>query len=150
MRNTAFFIAMLATGTALGPALAHLFELPNKIGMTEQAYFATQQAYRGWDRLAFVLIVELGAMIWTAVLYWGEPRVRWPVLGAIAGVLLAQAVFWTWTYPANVATQNWTAIPANWEQLRHRWEYSHAAGAVFQLLALASLTVGLLARSGQR
>jgi hypothetical protein len=146
MRNLAFFIAMLATGIALGPALAHLFELPNKIGMAEHDYFTVQQAYRGWDRLAFVLIVELGAMIWLAVLYWPEPAVRWAVIAAIGCLAIAQAVFWAFTYPANVATANWTKIPENWEMLRQNWEYSHAVGATFQFLALASLTVAVLSR----
>jgi hypothetical protein len=146
MRNLAFFAAILATGIALGPALAHLFELPNKIGMTEQNYFTVQQAYRGWDRLAFVLVAELASMIWLAVLYWHEPGVRWPVLAAIVCLGVAQAVFWAFTFPANVATANWIRIPENWEVLRRNWEYSHAAGAVFQLLALASLTVALLSR----
>jgi hypothetical protein len=55
------------------------------------------------------------------------------------------AVFFTWTYPGNVATKNWTVAPANWEYLRTRWEYSHAANAglafaSFCLMTLASLT----------
>ena len=67
---------------------------------------------------------------------------------AVAGCLCMAttlAVFFTWTYPGNVATKNWTVAPANWEYLRTRWEYSHAANAVlafasFCLMTLASLT----------
>jgi hypothetical protein len=32
-RSTAYSVALLATAVALGPAFAHLFELPAKIGM---------------------------------------------------------------------------------------------------------------------
>jgi len=34
--------------------------------------------------------------------------------------------------------------PDNWEALRLQWEYSHAGGAVLQLVAMASLIVGAL------
>ena len=46
---------------------------------------------------------------------------------------------------ANAATQNWTVVPAGWEDLRTRWEYSHAVNAAltfgaFCFIALAALT----------
>jgi hypothetical protein len=146
MRNIIFFIALLSTATALGAALAHLFELPNKIGLPAGQYFVVQQAYNGWDKLAFLLLVELLSMIGVAVLYWQQPVVRWAALVAIACLVAAQVLFWLFTYPANVATSMWTAIPDNWEQLRRNWEYSHAGGAIFQLLAMAALIVGVLSR----
>jgi hypothetical protein len=55
-------------------------------------------------------------------------------------------VFWIWTYPANQATGNWTVQPENWEILRRNWEYSHFAGAVFQVLAMAALIIAVLRR----
>jgi hypothetical protein len=76
-----------------------------------------------------------------------EPRVFWPTVIAIVCLLCAQAAFWAFTYPANVATDNWTAIPADWESLRTRWEYSHALGAAFQVLAMSALIVAVLARA---
>jgi hypothetical protein len=61
------------------------------------------------------------------------------------------AGFWTYTFPANVATENWTKVPEDWEALRWRWEYSHVAGAVCQILAMCGLIVAVLARNpGQR
>ena len=146
MRQISFFVAMLATAIALGGALAHALELPNKIGLPVNEYFTVQQIYRGWDKLGFLLAVELAAMIATAILYRHEPAVWWPVIVAIASLVVAQAIFWTFTFPANVATSNWTKIPENWEQLRRNWEYSHAAGAFFQLLAMAALIWGALSR----
>lgn len=145
-RNIAFFIALLATALALGAALAHALELPNKIALSRDDYFVVQKAYRGWDRLAFLLLIELSAMAAVTYLYWGQPPVRWPVLAAIACIFIAQAIFWSFTFPANMATSNWTAIPPNWEALRRNWEYSHAAGALFQCLAMASLIIAVLSR----
>lgn len=49
-----------------------------------------------------------------------------------------------------VATDNWTDIPANWEVLRRSWEYSHAVGAMFQVLAMSSLIIAALARGKRR
>ena len=40
--------AILLTALALVPAGAHLFELPNKIGLSQQDYFVVQGIYRGW------------------------------------------------------------------------------------------------------
>jgi hypothetical protein len=56
------------------------------------------------------------------------------------------AVFFTWTEPANRATDYWTTIPANWAALRDQWEYSHAANAVITFIALCAVTVSVLTR----
>jgi hypothetical protein len=145
--NVAFFVALMATALALGGALAHAFELPNKIGLPAAEYFVVQKAYRGWNRLAFVLLVQLIAMIAAAVLSRHRRRAMWATILAILCLVAAQAVFWIWTYPANVATENWTSVPADWRVLRRQWEYSHAAGAAFQLIAMAALAVAVLSRT---
>jgi len=142
-----FFIALLATALALGAALAHALELPNKINLPEREYFIIQQVYRGWNQLAYLLVIQLISMLAVAVFSWYKPRVLWPTLAAILCLLCAQALFWTFTYPANVATDNWTAIPADWDSLRTRWEYSHALGAAFQVLAMSALIIAVLGRA---
>jgi hypothetical protein len=35
-------------------------------------------------------------------------------------------------------------MPANWQQLRWRWEISHATNAVITFVAFCSLTISLL------
>ncbi|HEU4618483.1 MAG TPA: DUF1772 domain-containing protein [Gammaproteobacteria bacterium] len=144
--DVVFFVALLATALALGAALAHALELPNKIHLPKDQYFVVQQAYNGWNRLAYLLLVELLSMIALAFMSRRDPRVFWAVVAAICCFAAAQAVFWIFTYPANVATANWTRAPESWEALRARWEYSHAAGAAFQTLAMASLIVAVLGR----
>jgi hypothetical protein len=142
-----FFVALLATALALGGALAHALELPNKIGLPGDEYFIVQKAYRGWNRLAFLLAIQLVSMIVLAVMSRGNPLVFWAVVAAIAFLASAQLLFWLFTFPANVATENWTVMPANWQDLRRQWEYSHAGGAAFQILAMSSLIVAALARN---
>ena len=146
LRDIVFFIALLATALAMGAALAHALELPNKIHMSQADYFVVQQIYRGWDRLAILLAVELVSLLLLAALYGHDRRVLIPLFGALCGLVAAQAVFWIWTFPANAATNNWTAQPEAWRQLRSQWEYSHLVGAGFQLLAFASLAVAALRR----
>lgn len=53
---------MMATGIALGGALAHVLEMPNELGMDQAAYLATQGAYRGWALLAIVLVGDLSQL----------------------------------------------------------------------------------------
>ena len=142
------FIALLSTAIALGGALAHLFELPNKIGLPRGEYFVVQGIYRGWWQLAYVLVVELVSMLAVVILYRRQPRVFWFAMFAVACLVAAQAIFWTYTYPANAATENWTTVPPNWEALRRQWEYSHAVGAGLQLLAMSFLIIAAL-KSGK-
>jgi hypothetical protein len=144
LKQWANFVAFLFTALALGPALAHLFALPNKIALPEAQYFVAQGIYRGW---AFLGIVVIGALVSTLalaiVLHHDRGPMAWALLAflCIAGT---QAIFWTWTYPANAATVNWTMVPPNWETLRTQWEYSHAASACLNLAAMISLTLSLL------
>ncbi len=143
MKIAAFF-AILLTALALVPGGAHLFALANKIGMPQDQYFVAQSIYQGWALLGAVLF---GALIANLILAVSLRRQRVPCLLAAAGVVLVGlnlAVFFVWTYPANVATANWTVTPADWESLRRQWEYSHAANAIVMLLALCCVTIASL------
>lgn len=53
-------------------------------------------------------------------------------------------VFFTFTYPVNVQTDNWTMLPENWPALRNLWEYSHAVNAGLYLIALIFLILSVL------
>jgi hypothetical protein len=139
-----FFVALLSTAVTLGGALAHLFELPNKIALARDQYLMVQGIYRGWNRLAFLLAVEFLSMSALVAMGWREVRVFRPAVVALVCLLAAQAVFWAFTYPANVATANWTMLPAEWEALRRSWEYSHALGATLQMAAMAALICAVL------
>lgn len=146
-RDVAFFVAVVGTALALGGALAHAYELPNKIDLSRDEYFIVQRAYDGWNQLAYVLAIQLAGIVAVTILHRDQPRVVW--LGAIAlgGWIGAQAIFWVWTFPANQRTENWTARPEDWESLRLQWEYSHLAGAALQLLAMMALVVAMLRRA---
>ena len=142
--KTVQFLALVLTALALVPAGAHLFTLPNKIDLAHEQYFIVQNIYRGWALLGIVWIGALLANFALAVMLRGRGRPF--ILALIAGlcVVVMFAIFFIWTYPANQATDNWTTIPANWEQLRRQWEYSHAVNALVTFAAFCSVALSVL------
>jgi hypothetical protein len=145
--KTVMFLAVVLTALALIPYGAHLFALPNKIGMTREQYFVAQSAYNGWALLSVILIPAMLINIVLAVMLRGEAGFMCAVAGCtcMAATLL---VFFAFTYPANVATQNWTVMPADWEMLRRNWEYSHAANAGLAFASFCLIVLATLVRRG--
>jgi heme/copper-type cytochrome/quinol oxidase subunit 1 len=133
--------AAVLTALALVPGGAHFFEMPNKIGLPEKQYFIAQSIYRGWALFGIVIFAAIGANLLVALLLYRRRKPFW--LSLSAGLILAGTlvVFFAWTYPANQATANWTAVPADWQTLRVQWEVSHAANAVLTLIALCCAAV---------
>jgi hypothetical protein len=141
-----FFTAIVATLLSLAPGLAHLFELPHKISLPREQYFTVQQIYAGWELFGIDVLIQAISL---SMLAWRSSREYYvfrPVMAALIFMVLAQALFWLFTFPANSITDNWTRMSADWEGLRWQWEYSHAAGAICQLLALCFLIAALFAR----
>lgn len=125
----------------LAPAGAHLFALPNKIDLPRDEYFAAQQVYRGW---AFLGILTFSTLAENAALAFVVRDQIWPFLFALVAALAIAStlvIFFIWVFPGNQATANWTAISQNWENLRARWEYGHAASALVTVLALCCTTL---------
>lgn len=141
------FCAILLTALALVPAGAHLFELPNKIGLSQEAYFIVQGIYRGWALFGIVLTGSILANLTLSIRLRHRRRAFWLALSAFVLMASTLVIFFIWTFPANQATSNWTTVPANWRELRAQWEYAHAANAVLTVLALGCTTAAaLLAR----
>lgn len=138
------FLALVLTALALVPAGAHLFELPNKIGLSQDRYFIVQDIYRGWALFGFVLLPAVAANLILAIMLRDQGAPFWLALLAFLCTASSVAIFFMWTYPANKATSNWTVAPANWEVLRTQWEYSHAANAVMTFIALCSVALSVL------
>jgi hypothetical protein len=150
MRLTAArFFSLLFAALALTPALAHLLELPNKIGLSRGDYLTVQQIYRGWALLGFVVAGALLSTLILTIIVRKRPKEFALALIAFLCIVGTQIVFWTFTFPANQQTSNWTVLPENWMALRAQWEYSHAASAVLNLIALIALIFSVLVRDKQ-
>jgi hypothetical protein len=129
------FLSLVFTALALVPYGAHLFSLPNKIGMTEAQYFIAQSIYQGWALLSLILIPAMLFNIVLAYLLRSDRPAFYMAAAGCALMAATLAVFFAFTYPANVATQNWTVSPGHWVELRRQWEYSHAVNAGLNFLA---------------
>lgn len=143
--RTVKFLAIVLTALALVPLGAHLFVLPNKILLTESNYFIVQNIYRGWALFGIVLF---GALFANLTLAWALRGQRAFVFVAIClGCLVANLViFFAFTFPANQATNNWTEVPADWQQLRWQWEVSHALNALIAFCGFCSLAFSMLVK----
>ncbi|MFA7388279.1 MAG: hypothetical protein WCZ87_11550 [Thiohalobacteraceae bacterium] len=138
------FFSLLFVALALAPALAHLLELPNKIGLSRDEYLIVQQIYRGWAMLGFVIAGALLSTLALSFMVRKSPREVALTLTAFFCIVGAQILFWTFTFPANQQTRNWTVLPESWMLLREQWEYSHAAGAVLNLIAFIALILSVV------
>lgn len=147
--NAARFFSLLFAALALAPALAHLLELPNKIGLSRDEYLTVQQIYRGWALLGSVVFGALLSTLVLTIMVRGRRKAFGLALTGLLCIAGTQVVFWTFTFPANQATGNWTTLPENWMALRAQWEYSHATSAVLNLIALVALILSVLARDSE-
>ncbi len=64
-------------------------------------------------------------------------------IGALS-LALSLVIFFTWTFPANRATANWTEIPGNWEILRRQWENAHPVDAVITFVGFVSVLLSVV------
>jgi hypothetical protein len=145
-RNILRFLSLLLVGITMSAGLAHVMALPNKIGMSAEDYFVAQQTYAGWALIGIAMIGALIVTLLLALMTRSAPREFIPALIAFICMAAALAVFFAFTYPANQATENWTVVPQDWEQLRAQWEYSHALGAALVFAAFIALVVAVLSR----
>lgn len=134
--------ALTFTALILIPSGAHLFELPAKIDLDREAYFIVQGIYAGWAAFFMPILgaVAANGILFAALRRHKPTKARWALLSA--GLICASlAVFFTFVFPGNQATANWTMQPENWDVLRQRWEYGHAANAVLVFAAFIATAI---------
>jgi hypothetical protein len=137
--------AIVLLAFTLLPAAAHVFELPNKLALAPHDYLVAQSSYRGWALFGFVVAGAVAVSALHAYLVKASPlALRWSLV-VLACLATAQIIFWTFTYPMNVLTDNWTAMPADLEAARRQWEFSHAAASVFDFAALIAMILSMQA-----
>lgn len=113
-------VSVVLAAVALVPAGAHLFSLLSKLRLDDVAYLASQRAYDGWNLFGVVVVLSIASTLALAIALYraGEPFQL--VTLALLCLIGTQAIFWIFTYPTNVATQNWTSLTQDWEALRLR------------------------------
>ena len=96
-------LTVILVALAMAPALAHALELPGKMRLTKEAYFAVQIIYYPGFTIAGGIGEAVG-MISTIMLLvitpLGSPDF-WLTLVALLGLVSMQAVYWLFTHPVN-------------------------------------------------
>ena len=105
------------------------------MAMAQAAYFVAQQIYAGWALFGIVLFGALAANLAHTIVLRRLGRSFGYALASFLLIAANLAIFFVWTFPTNQATNNWTVVPNNWNELRIQWEYSHAANAMLTFAA---------------
>ena len=137
-------LAIVSVALCLVPVGAHFFELSNKMSLSPAEYMTVQKIYAGWSFFGIAIVAAL-VLTSTHTFIVNDNRTAFLLsLTALFCLAATQVIFWMFTYPINVATENWTTMPANFETARRQWEYSHAANAVLTFAALVAITLSML------
>jgi hypothetical protein len=138
------FVAILCMAVAMAAGWAHLLELPNKIGLSGEDYLTVQQIYRGWALLG---IPGCSSSHLGGGAHLASPQCGRSFLFCAAGhsAHCSKPRGLLLVYLAGKPSDaNWTVLLQEWEKLRRQWEYSHAAGAILDFTALASLLLSVI------
>jgi hypothetical protein len=156
-------LAVILTGLAVVPALAHALELPGKMRLEQDTYFAVQTIYYPGFTVAGIA-EPLGLITTLAALLLTPPASArfWLTLVALMGLIGMQAVYWLVTHPVNrlwlerkrlgrmgsgffslASGRSSDRGEVVWTSLRDRWEYSHMVRAIFAVLSLTALILGM-------
>jgi hypothetical protein len=160
-------LTVILVAVAMALALAHALELPGKMRLNRETYYAMQPIYYPGFTVGGG-IGEVGGTISTIVLLLLEPPGSagfWPTLVALVGLVGMQVVYWLFTHPvnkfwvegedldrfgsgffsfgANQSRLGNETRPPDWTRLRDRWEYSHVARAGLASVSLIALVVAI-------
>jgi hypothetical protein len=140
---------VMLTALSMGTALTHLLEMPAKITLDGALWLTLLQTLYPPGFGTMGAFFEVGAVAATVVLaflvYHRRPAFAWTLV-SVSCLAAAHVVFWVWVVPVNATMLPLTpeTLPADWMRLRDQWEYSHAARAVLQVVALAALVFSIL------
>src|SRR5215831_19425655 len=137
-------LAVISVVFCLIPAGAHFFGLANKMSLSTADYMTTQKIYAGWSFFGVAIIAAILFTLTHTLMVRAERAAFFLFLTALLCLGATQVIFWTFTYPMNVATNNWTVTPQHFETVRRQWEYSHAVNAVLTFVALVTITLSTL------
>jgi protein-S-isoprenylcysteine O-methyltransferase Ste14 len=137
--------AVISVAVYLIPEGAHFFEMFSKIALPPDAYMTVQRIYDGWAFFGIAIVLALALTLAHAVVTWRTSPARWLSLASFAALAATQVIFWSFIYPMNALTRNWTRAPDDLEAVRRQWEYGHALSAALTLCALWLVLCAVLA-----
>jgi hypothetical protein len=143
-----WLVTIMLTALSMGTALCHLLEMPAKITYEGALWLTLLQTLYPPAFGTIGAFFEVGAVVTAVMLAFlvrRRPAFVWTLLGALC-LVVAHAAFWIWVAPVNATMSPLTpeTLPADWMRLRNQWEYTHAARAVLQIVALGALVFSIL------
>jgi Domain of unknown function (DUF1772) len=159
-------LTVIIVAVAFALSLAHALELPGKMRLDKETYYAVQPIY--YPGFTIGGASEPFGTILTIILLFLTPfggADFWLTLVALLGLLGMQTVYWLVTHPVNKfwvegedldrfssgffsfganrsRIGNQTG-PPDWTELRDRWKHSHVARAGLALLSLVALVIAI-------
>lgn len=139
-------VTLVLLALALTASLAHALEMPGKMRLPEQDYFAIQPIYYpGFTLIGPSEPLGVIALVAVAILWTGSATGFWLTILAAICLAAAHAIYWLVTHPVNKIWLANTDLQGagksffgfaqrdpgsdDWMELRDRWEYSHVARA---------------------
>jgi hypothetical protein len=156
-------LTVILVAVAMALSLAHALELPGKMRLTKEVYYAMQPVYYPGFTIGGG-IGEAGGMIATIILLiltpFGDADFSLTLVAAL-GLVGMQAVYWLFTHPVNkfwvqdeklsglgsgffsFGTNKEAGGRASWTESRDRWEYSHVARAGLAVVSFIALVIAI-------
>ncbi|WP_353641262.1 DUF1772 domain-containing protein [Mesorhizobium sp. WSM2239] len=153
-------VAVVLVAITMALTLAHALELPGKLRLDREQYFAVQTIYYPGFTIGGGAEI-LGILVLALLLYltpFGGARFLW-TLSALALLVAVHGIYWVFTHPVNnfwvrdvelsgLGSTFFSAFapktePGDWKSLRDVWEYSHVARAALAMLSLIAITIAV-------
>jgi hypothetical protein len=157
-------VSVFLAALAMCLSLAHALELPGKLRLDKETYFAVQTIYYpgftvGGIGEVLAIAAALGLLLTTPADSAAFP----PTLVGFAALVAMHGVYWVVTHPVNkfwLKDEELSGLGATffgldqkerrhnegksqeelWKRFRDRWEYSHVLRAVLSAIAVLALT----------
>ena len=157
-------LTVLIVAIAMALTLAHALELPGKLKLSKEQYFAVQKIYYpgftvGGAAEPIGILLLLGMMLMFPV----GSTAFWLMAAALLALAAMHLAYWLLTHPVNnfwlrdvelkkggagffnFQPLGWLTDgdQADWTSLRNRWEFSHVLRAVFGVASLIFLVAAI-------
>jgi hypothetical protein len=153
-RTTLCVLSLVFAALAMGMHLAHALELAPKLQWGPELYFPVQTSLYRWFGIIGP-ILEVLALISVASLAWvsRQDRARFRYVAVSLTMLVLGLIVWiSVVAPAHRGLGAWLLqheLPANWAELRARWQCGQAAIFGLHLLGYCALAFAIAAGQAQ-